>query len=328
MGQTPFDVLSKAAQGFVVSSGLYAVAQAGIADALGDTPKSAQDLAAATGTHPGALGRILRVLCGEGIFETRDRGYVHTPASRLLRQDHPQSVRGYVLAVMPVFWEPFSKIDYSLKAGKPAFNELHPEGIFQYLKEHPDKARIFDDAMTGKAQGQIAGAVANYDFSRFGRIADIGGGRGHLLQAVLKAAPGARGILFDLPHVVEAAKAAAPDRMQFQGGDFFKDEMPVADAYMIMQVIHDWADEDATKILTGIRRAAPPHAKLLLIEMLIPEGPERDWAKEVDLFMLVFLHSSERTRSEYQQLLAKSGFRLDRVIDIGQSTAILEAAPI
>jgi hypothetical protein len=328
MGQTPFDVLSKAAQGFVASSCVYAVAHARIADALGDTPKSAQDLAAATGTHPGALARILRVLCGEGIFEVRDHGYVHTPASRLLRQDHPQSVRGYVLSVMHIFWEPFTKIDYSLRTGRPAFNEFHPDGFFQYLNDHPDKARIFDDAMTGKAQGQIAGAVANYDFSRFGRIADIGGGRGHLLQAVLKATPNAKGILFDLPHVVEAAKAAASDRLKLQGGDFFKDEMPVADAYMIMQVIHDWADEDATRILTGIRRAAPPDAKLLLIELLVPETPERDWAKEVDLFMLVFLHSLERTRSEYQQLLARSGFRLESVIDIGQSTAILEAVPI
>ena len=141
----------------------------------------------------------------------------------------------------------------------------------------------------------------------------------HLLKAVLKTAPKAR---------IEAARESASDRMKLQPGDFFKDPMPVADAYLVMQVIHDWADAEATKILSGIRRAAPASAKLLLIEVLIPETPERDWAKEVDLFMLVFLHSRERTRSEYQQLLAGAGFRLDRVIDIGQSTAILEAVPV
>jgi len=328
MAQTPFTTLIDATQGFVVTSRVCAVAQAGIADALDDGPKTALDLATATGTHAGALGRILRVLCSVGIFEARDGSYVHTPASRLLRKDHPQSMRGYILAVMPLFWEPFSRLDYSLSTGKPAFEEMHGIGVFQYFAENPAMARIFDAAMTGKAQGQIAGVVAHYDFSQFTTIADIGGGRGHLLQAVLQRAPKARGILFDLPHVVAAAKGAASDRLKLQGGDFFNDSMPVADAYTIMQVIHDWADAEATKILSGIRRAAPAHAKLLLIEMLIPETPMRDVAKETDLIMLVFLHSRERTRSEYQQLLAGAGFRLDRTIDIGQSTAILEASPI
>jgi hypothetical protein len=175
MAQTPFDVLTKVAQGFVASSCVYAVTQAGIADALNDTPRTAQDLAAATGTHAGALSRILRVLCAEGVFETRLGGYVHTSASCLLRKDHPQSVRGYVLSVMPIFWEPFSRISYSLATGKPAFEQRHPDGFFKYLTERPETARLFDNAMTGKAHGQVAGTVAHYDFSRFGTIADIGG---------------------------------------------------------------------------------------------------------------------------------------------------------
>lgn len=328
MAHTPFDIISKVDQGFIASAGLYAVAKAGVADVLGDTPRTAQDLAAATGTNAGALARILRVLCGEGVFEARDGGYVHTPASRLLRADDPQSMRGYVLSLMPLFWESFGRLDYSLSTAKPAFEEIHGCNFFEYLGRNPDKARIFDDAMTGKAHGQVAGVVASYDFSKFGVIADIGGGRGHLLSAVLQKAPKARGVLFDLPNVVEAAKASVSERITLHPGSFFTDALPVADAYMIMQVIHDWSDADATKILSGIRRAAPAHAKLLLIELLIPETPERDWAKEVDLFMLVFLHSRERTRSEYQQLLAGAGFRLDRVIDIGQSTAILEATPV
>ena len=184
MAETPFDVVLSAYNGFLLSSCLYAVAQAGIADALGGTPKTGRDLATATGTHAGALGRILRVLCSVGIFETRDGSYVHTSASRLLQKNHPQSVRGYVMALMPIFWEPFGRLSYSLSTGKPAFEETYPGGIFKYFAEHPEKARIFDDAMTGKAQAQIAGAVTNYDFSRFGTIADIGGGRGHLLASI------------------------------------------------------------------------------------------------------------------------------------------------
>lgn len=182
--------------------------------------------------------------------------------------------------------------------------------------------------MTGKSQGPIAGVVSKYDFSRFGTIADIGGGRGHLLRAVLAAAPKARGIVFDLPNVTQDATPAAPDRIEFRAGDFFKDALPVADAYLIMQVIHDWSDAEATKILSGIRRAAPAHAKLLLIEVLIPETPAPAWAKVLDLVMLMLITGKERTRSEYEQLLAGAGFRLERTIDVGHDTVILEAVPV
>src|SRR5438132_5434483 len=110
--------------------------------------------------------------------------------------------------------------------------------------------------MVSKAQAQVSAVVAAYDFSRFGTIADIGGGRGHLLQAVLDADQSARGVLFDLPNVIEDAAAAASDRLKLKAGDFFKDPLPAADAYMVMEVIHDWADEGSLAILKSIRRAA------------------------------------------------------------------------
>jgi len=182
--------------------------------------------------------------------------------------------------------------------------------------------------MTGKAKGQVAGILASYDFSHFGTIADIGGGHGHLLQAVLSAAPKAKGILFDQPGVIQETAGIASDRLKLQSGDFFKDALPAADAYLIMQVIHDWSDEEATKILSGIRRAAAGHAKLLLIEVVIPDTPSPDWAKMVDVSMLAMLRGRERTREEYRKLLAAAGFRLERLIDVGQSTAILEAGPV
>lgn len=329
MAQNPFEVLNDAASGFIISRCLNAVAEAGIADALGDAPQTPEDLAAATGTNAGALGRILRLLAGYGVFEPRDGRYAHTPASWLLRKDHPQSLRSYVLmSHLPFFWSSFAEIGHALRTGEPAFDKIASGGIWSYLASHPDEARGFNDGMTSKAQGQIAGAIANYDFSRFGTIADIGGGRGHLLRAILATAPKAKGILFDQPSVIQEAAALGSDRITFQGGDFFKDAQPVADAYTLMQVIHDWDDSKSMAILSGIRRAAPSHAKLLLIEALIPDTPGPDWAKTVDIFMLAMLHSKERTRSEYQRLLAGAGFRLERVIDVGQSTAILESVPI
>jgi O-methyltransferase domain len=329
MVQSPFYLLTEVSSGHVVSRCLNAVTEAGIADSLEDEPQSPEDLAAATGTHAGALGRILRLLSAYGIFEARDGRYAHTPASRLLRKDNPQSLRSYVLMVnMPLASNSADALGHSLRTGEPAINKVFPGGAWKYLEKHPDESRIFNEAMTGKAQGQIAGVIASYDFSRFGIIADIGGGHGHLLRAVLSTAPKAKGILFDQPAVIREAAAVGSDRLTLRAGDFFQDVLPAADAYLLMQVIHDWADAEATAILRGIRRVAPLGAKVLLVEAVIPDTPGPDWAKMVDVFMLVLLPGKERTRSEYQKLLADAGFRLERVIEVGQSTAILEAAPV
>jgi hypothetical protein len=326
MAQNPFDIINDTSCGHVVGRCLHAVTESRIADALDDAPQSPEDLAAATGTHAGALNRMLRLLSSYGVFEARDERYGHTPASRLLRRDHPQSLRSYVLMVnMPFAWNSAEALGYSLRTGKPALEKFFPGGAWNYLATHPDESRIFNESMAGKAHGQIAGVIASYDFSRFGTIADIGGGHGHLLRAVLSSAPKATGVLFDQPNVIQEAAGMGSDRMTLQGGDFFKDSLPVADAYTLMQVIHDWDDAKATAILNGVRRAAPSHAKLLLIEAVIPDTPGPDWAKMVDLFMLALLTGKERTRSEYQKVLAGAGFRLERVIDVGQSTAILES---
>lgn len=171
------------------------------------------------------------------------------------------------------------------------------------------------------------GEPRRHDSERFDGL-DIGGGRGHLLQAVLGAAPGATGVLFDLPHVLEHLAGAATARFQIQAGDFFKDALPASDAYLIMQVIHDWNDVEAVEILSAIRRAAPGHAKLLLIEGIVPEDSDPSWIKMLDIFMLVMLTGKERTRREFEDLLFTSGFRLDHVIDIGLGTSILEASVI
>jgi hypothetical protein len=182
--------------------------------------------------------------------------------------------------------------------------------------------------MIGKAHGQIAGVLAGYDFSSFKTIADIGGGQGHLLEAVIRSAPNSTGILFDQPHVVQQAAAKASPRLKLQGGDFFKDALPVCDAYLIMQVIHDWPDAEAVRILSAIRKAAPAHAKLLVIEAIVPENAERSWITTLDLFMLALFSGKERTRSEFETVLSQTGFRLDRVIDVGLGTFILEASVV
>ena len=168
--------------------------------------------------------------------------------------------------------------------------------------------------MEGKAHGHVAAVVAACDFSSFATIGDIGGGKGHLIRAVLEAAPAARGVLFDLPHVIEDSEGLASGRLRLQAGDFFKGDLPACDAYLLMEVIHDWSDEDSVAILKAVRRAAPPRAKLLLIESIVPEGPEPHWSKTLDILMLTLLGGKQRTRREYEALCAPAGFA-DRAAD-------------
>jgi hypothetical protein len=188
-----------------------------------------------------------------------------------------------------------------------------------------DEGGIFNAAMVGKAHGQIGAIVAAYDFSRFSLIGDIGGGHGHLLRAVLAATPTASGVLFDLPQVIEDAAGAASDRLTLQAGDFFADALPVCDAYLVMEVIHDWADEQSIAILRAIRTAAAPGARVLVIEQIIPDSAGPHWSKMLDIHMLALLGGRQRTRQEYETLFANAGLSFVREVDTGADISILEA---
>jgi len=325
---TPVETLMRLSGEHCVPRCLHVVAELGIADALGEEAQTASALAEATGTNAGALARVIRLLAAYRIFDIRGGRIRHTPASQLLRSDPPYSMRPLVRMMgLPVYWRMLEALEHSVRTGTAAAETVTPGGAWQYLAEHPKEARIFDEAMIAKAHAQIPGIVGAYDFSRFARIADIGGGRGHLIRAVLRAAPGADGVLVDLPHVIAEAAAEPSERLTFQAGDFFEDDLPVCDAYLLMNVIHDWSDEQAKKILRGVRHAAPAHARVLVIETTVGEDPDPSFIKILDIHMLTILAGKERTRPEYADLFKAAGLRFDREIETGVGISILEASP-
>jgi hypothetical protein len=325
-GINPVDTVMQLSGAQCVPRALHVVADLGIADALGDTPLSADTLATATGTHVDALDRVLRLLAGYGVFAIHNGAFVHTPASELLRSDHPYSLRSLVRMMgFPIYWRMWEAFDVTVRTGAAAAAQVLPEGSWKYLADHPDEARIFDDAMTAKSQVQIPEILRSYDFSPFARIADVGGGHGHLLRAVLAATPTATGVLFDVPHVIEAAARSAADRLVFDAGDFFKDPLPSCDCYLVMHVLHDWNDGDATKILRAIRGAARPDATVLILESIVPDDPSSSWERILDMHMMAIHAGRERTRGEYAGLLGAAGFRLVREIDTQAGVWILEA---
>lgn len=309
----------------VVSRCIHVIADFGVADALDSEPASAEELAERTGMNADALARMLRLLSAHGLFAGQGEGYVHTPESRLLRSDHPYSLGSFARMIGTSSWNAFTELAHPARTGRPA---LGWQAMMEHFAEHPDEAALFNEAMVDKAAGVVPAVVQAYDFSPFATIVDVGGGRGHLLSAILERVPQAAGVLFDLPHVIADAAHAASDRLQLVAGDFFADPLPAANAYVLMEVLHDWGDEDAARILAAVRRAAAPGSRLLVVEVLVPDTPGPDHSKLLDIIMLAVTGGRERTREEYEQLLANAGFKLEGVVPTRSTYFVVDATAV
>lgn len=332
MDKNPFEVVQQLSGSYFVSRALHIAAELGVADSLGAEATPVGTVAQGVGADPDALSRVLRLLASHGIFELSDGSVSHTPASELLRSDHPAGLRDFArMFGLPLMWRSTEGLIHSVRTGEASAPRMFPDGGFWgYLAQHPEEARVFDAAMGAKARVQIGAILAAHDFSKYQSLADIGGGQGHLLRAVLQAHPGLNGVLFDLPHVIEAARSApAPQEgLTFQAGDFFKDPLPTCDAYILMEVLHDWDEGPALEIVSAIRRAAGSHSKLLVIETVVPEGSAPDWSKTLDLVMLGLFAGRQRSAEQYSALLRKGGFELRGEADTGAGISVFEAEPI
>ena len=307
----------------VLARCVQVVAEYGVADKLEESPMNAVELAGQTGMDADALSRMLRLLSANGVFKQEGEVYSHTPMSELLRTGHPQSMRSFARMMnLPIFMESFAGLTETALTGKPVKDFA---AFMDYFSTRPEESSIFNQAMTDKSRNLIPAVLKAYEFTAFRTIADIGGGRGHLLRGVLEQAPAADGILFDLPHVVQEAAAQRSERLRLQPGDFFANVLPTADAYLLMEVIHDWNDEDSERILAAVHRAAPSHARLLVIEAIVSESPAEDFSKVLDIIMLAVTGGRERTPSEYNALLTRAGFRLERIIPTPSQYSIIEA---
>ncbi len=330
----PEVILMQMVFGKAVTQALSVAARFRIADQIATGPKTAAELAAATGLHAGHLYRVMRALAGLGIFTGDDAGrFGLTPIGNLLRSDVPGSVRPMATYVCdPWSWKPWGDLAGSVKSGQPVFDRMFGEGVFDYFGKHPDEAATFNEGMTGFSQQAAAAVLKAYDFSKFGTIVDVGGGHGALLLSILKANSGVKGVVFDAPSVatgaVDAIRAAGlSDRCRAEGGDFFK-AVPAGDLIVLKHIIHDWNDAKATTILKSCRAAIPSTGKLLLVELVVPPGFAPHMSHVLDLEMMVLCDGKERTEAEYRELLAGAGFRLVRIVPTEGPHGLVEAVPI
>ena len=333
IGPPPPVALLQMMTGYWISKAIYLAAKLGIADLLADGLVSSDELAAATQTHAPSLYRVLRALASVEIFsEVAPGRFAFTPMAELLRSGTPNSMRALAIMYAEEQYRAWGDVLHSVRTGQPAFDHAFGMSYFEYFAKHPEASRVFNEAMVGWTNQVVDAVVAAYDFSAFGTIVDVGGGHGALLAAILRSNPAARGILFDLPHVVEGAEpflaaAGVADRCTRVGGDFFAEIPAGADAYVLAQILHDWDDERSLAILRQVRRAVPDHGKLLVVELVLPEGNEPAFGKWMDLHMMVLLSGRERTAAEYATLFRATGFDLARTLPTPTGQSIVEALP-
>jgi O-methyltransferase len=321
--------------GYWVSQAVGVVALLGVADQLGEGPRGTDELARAVGADPQALYRVLRLLASLGVFaEVAPDSFALTPLGETLRSNAPGSVRNFAITeTAPGHWLPWGRLPESVRSGRPMAREALGMELFDWYAQNPEEAGFFNAAMGNLSALAASELVRVYDFSAVRTVADIGGAHGVLLTAVLRANPAARGILFDLPHVIATAGDAIAaeglsQRCELVSGDFFEAVPEGADLHLLKQIVHDWDDERATRLLHNCHRALSPAGTLLLVEMVIPPENQPSPAQAMDLNMMVLLGGRERTEEDYQRLFQAAGFRLERVIPTHSPFSVIEATRV
>jgi O-methyltransferase domain len=315
-----------------VSRLIHLTATLKLPDYLADGPKTAEELAALTSTNAPALYRVMRTLASLGLFtEDPAHRFALRPLGEVLKSGTPSHATALIMGG-EIMARSLDNMLYSVQTGKTAFQNSFGVPLFDWLGGHPVEASLFNQTMVGIHGMEPPAIAAAYDFSVFKTIADVGGSTGNLLTTILAQHPGPRGILFDLPHVVRDAPAfiaqrRLTDRIQIETGSFF-DRVPAgADAYILSHVIHDWNEEQCLTILGHCRSAISPSGRLLLVEMVLPDGDTPHPGKMLDMTMLLVPGGEERTAAQYAVLLDKAGFRLTRVVPTASLASIVEAAP-
>ncbi|MGI5202214.1 methyltransferase [Spirillospora sp. CA-108201] len=311
----PRSPLMDLAFGFMPAQIIHVATEIGVADAFAEgRPSTSAELAEATGAHAPSLHRLLRGLTGLGVVEQKEPDlFALTQEGRRLRADAPDSVRSLIrLFCGPQVWRTWGDMAETVRTGEYAWERVTGSTPFEYFASDAELSETFNRAMAEHTRDVAPAVVEAHDFGRYGTVADLGGGDGTLLAAILRAHPGLRGVLFDLPTGLAAAAgplADVADRAEIVPGDFFEAVPPGADAYVLKSVIHDWHDAKATAILRNCRAAMGPDARVLLLEQVMPETVTPGSAGIVnnDLNMLVATGGRERTEAEFRELLAGAG---------------------
>lgn len=315
--------------GFQIAQALYVVAKLDIATILEDGPQTVDQLAAETHANADALGRIIRFLAALGVFRTHGDRVENTALSATLAEDDPNSVRYAAFYLVGMQYGPFSDLLHTALTGETAATKYYGQPFFDWISTDAEKVEIQNRTFANVTHSLRAGMFDGYRLPEGAVVADLGGADGSMLIQLLADDPDRRGIVFDRPEVVAAARKnlavhGLVDRVESIGGDFFQ-SVPAADVYVLSYILHDWDDESSRRILRTVAETAAPGARVVLIEAVSPPDDTPHLAKVLDLQMLAMVGGRERTAEEYRALLDSSGYTLDRIVSSPTPFSFIEA---
>ena len=334
---SPSVTMVQMVRAFFLSRALYIAATLGLADLLKDEPKSSEELAQATRTDASALYRLMRALASSGVFaEDNQQRFALTPIGATLQTDVPGSLRAWVLMQLgEEHYQAWGQLMHTVRTGQMAFDHAFGMGVWKYQAQHPEHAKIVDEAMANLVGVYDTAVLASYPFSTIDRLVDVGGGDGSLIIALLRANPKMKGVLFDLPQVTEKAKKRLADaglagRCEVIAGDAFVSIPVGGDAYVLSRVMNGFYDKGALAILNNCYRAMTEKSKLLLIQRVLPVRAKHSSAVQAlvlsDFNMMVMNGGRERTEPEYRTLLEAAGFEVTKIIPTQSEMTVIECA--
>jgi len=313
---------------------LYAAAALGLPDHVAHGYVSPASLALEARADEESLRRLMRLLVVLGLFEADDVGspvYRLTPAGELLRGDVPGSLRDMCLIYGEEFHRAWGSVVPAVRSGGTGFAEVFGMPLADYLRDVPGAGAKFQAAMS--AGGAVFDEFSRLaDLSSSDTVVDVGGGSGTLLSAVLRDHPRLRGVLFDLPSVVERAgevlgSVFPPERTSVVAGDVFDAVPEGADTYMLSRVLQDWGEKECSKILTNCRRAMSEGSRLLVLERVVDIDRSSVLPVMWDVHLMMVAGGRERTIDEYRSLFQDSGFRLEQCVPLPLENSLLVASP-
>jgi hypothetical protein len=319
--------------GSFVAGAIACLAQLGIPDLVDGAPKSARELASQIGADPQALYRLMRATASVGVLaEGPDAKFSQTPMSKVLRSDATPSLRSFaIMGGREWHGRGWSHLEYCVRTGKQALDKIYGTHVFDFFKQHPAEAQIFNDAMTELSMIDGPAVADAYNFEGLHSIVDVAGGHGFLLATILERNPHLRGTLYEAPHVIEGA-ANGPlkpvmERCTLACGDMFSSVPASADAYIMKHIIHDWPDDLCIQLLKACRKGVNADGRLLVVESVIQPGNDFSPGKFLDLQMLIFPSGCERTEKQFCDLFVAAGWQLRRIIPTAASDSIVEGVP-
>ncbi|QRP48571.1 methyltransferase [Amycolatopsis sp. FDAARGOS 1241] len=334
-GPQDYDRMMGMVTGFWVTQTVRAAAIYNLADHLAQGTDTPDAVAEAQGINLGATRRLMRACASLGLMTSKDGGAHYSATSLLgtLAKDDPNSLRGFAISqAAPGHWLPWGLFPEAVRSGERQIKAAHgDETIFDYFGQHLDEAGFFTESMGNLSRAAAQDIAAVLDTQGVRLAFDVGGAGGEVIRALMQANPELRGGVFDLPHIIPDAEAAAKadgldGRFTAVGGNFFE-AVPPADLYILKYIMHDWDDDDCVSILKNCCASLQEGGRVVVADLLIPEIGVPGIAPLMDMNMLDMTGGRERDTVEFDALFAAAGLQSTKVTPAG-AFAVIETVPV